>query len=1199
MPSAVTVGPDGSVYISEVGKDGVAGGHRVRRVFPDGTIRTVAGTGTPGFSGDGHQATAAALSKPHGLAVASDGTLYIADQGNQRIRRVTPDGLIQTIFGGGKAKPDDAALAENVQIDSPDGLALGKDGALYVAAQRALYRLAPGLPAIAVGESIIPSSDGKTLYQFDARGRHEATIDAMTGVTLLDFAYDDAGRIASIQDENGQKTTIERGSDGTPSAIVAPFGQRTTLTPDAAGNLRTVTDPLNRAVTLDYDGSGRLVHVTDPKQGVHTFDYDAVGRLTSVTDPTGYKETLARRETSTGHTVTVTTPENRATVYSEDSIAGTLTRSVQVPDKSQVEWSDALVSRNDTAADGTVTTTYYDRDPAFGAQSLVPTEIDFATPGRRKLTISPQRTKKLTDIDNPLSLEVWDELVQINDRTYDSTYKRSDKTLKATSPEGRTSTTTLDAKGRPQDVTAPGLASVHYDYDDAGHVTQITRKAARETRTETFAYGKDGLVDTATDSMKHVTAFTRDGGGRVTQVTLPDKNNVLWDLDPNDNVTSLTPPGKKAHGFTYNDANLLTAITPPAVEGTSSPALTVGVSKYDYDADSALTQLERSDGRNVGFDYDTSGRLTGVDLENAKITYGYDAGGTLTSVNRSDSVNVDVKHDGPLWTSTTWSGAVKGSIKADYDENLWLASLTVNDASTVNFSYDNDGLVTGASASGGALTLTRDPDTGFVTSTSLDNVDTATSFNPFAEVTNLSASVSGVDGFSQALERDSLGRVTRITEVIGSDSHDLHYTYDDVGRLTEAERDGSITDYEYDANGNRTRVTVDGAEAAKATYDAQDRIQAYGSATYDQTAQGDLLRKTDGSSTLELTYDELGNLTKAIASDGNTTSTLEYVVDGFGRRVAERLNGQFSKAWLYRDALRPISEVDADGTFMHFVYTNADSAPDFILRSGKPYRVVKDHVGSVRLVVNTETGEVVQRLDYDEFGVVLQDTNPGFQPFGFAGGLYDVATGLLRFGARDYDASTGRWVSKDPISFQGGQTNLYIYAGGDPVNRIDPTGLMEIVPTDFIGPLREDQQRGLTCEQKGALKELLAREKKYGSHKAARMSTILFGDGLLTPFNSSLGLTVPSPYGPMDLDWFATVRAVNYGARYTALFVYAGSKLAWTLGRYAKRAPIGHAWPFTDPGEWNAVQGLIEELWFDNLFDETFFQTYRPSRPCE
>jgi len=54
-----------------------------------------------------------------------------------------------------------------------------------------------------------------------------------------------------------------------------------------------------------------------------------------------------------------------------------------------------------------------------------------------------------------------------------------------------------------------------------------------------------------------------------------------------------------------------------------------------------------------------------------------------------------------------------------------------------------------------------------------------------------------------------------------------------------------------------------------------------------------------------------------------------------------------------------------------------------------------------------------QRLAYDEFGRVLGDSNPGFQPFGFAGGLYDADTGLVRFGARDYDAYTGRWTARD------------------------------------------------------------------------------------------------------------------------------------------------------------------------------------------
>lgn len=90
--------------------------------------------------------------------------------------------------------------------------------------------------------------------------------------------------------------------------------------------------------------------------------------------------------------------------------------------------------------------------------------------------------------------------------------------------------------------------------------------------------------------------------------------------------------------------------------------------------------------------------------------------------------------------------------------------------------------------------------------------------------------------------------------------------------------------------------------------------------------------------------------------------------------------------------------------------------------------------------MNAQTGEVAQRIDYDAWGNVTNDTNPGFQPFGYAGGIYDRDTGLTRFGARDYDPEIGRWLSKDPIGFRGG-LNHYAYVNNDPVNLIDPTGL--------------------------------------------------------------------------------------------------------------------------------------------------------------
>ena len=122
-----------------------------------------------------------------------------------------------------------------------------------------------------------------------------------------------------------------------------------------------------------------------------------------------------------------------------------------------------------------------------------------------------------------------------------------------------------------------------------------------------------------------------------------------------------------------------------------------------------------------------------------------------------------------------------------------------------------------------------------------------------------------------------------------------------------------------------------------------------------------------------------------------------------------------------------------------------------MIKAGKEYKLISDALGSVRLVVNSATGAVAQQLDYDEFGKVLTDTNPGFQPFGFAGCLYDVDTKLCRFGARDYDAQTGRWVSKDPIVFGGGDTNLYgVRPITDPVNFMIQVATMDIAGLQVI-----------------------------------------------------------------------------------------------------------------------------------------------------
>jgi len=127
-----------------------------------------------------------------------------------------------------------------------------------------------------------------------------------------------------------------------------------------------------------------------------------------------------------------------------------------------------------------------------------------------------------------------------------------------------------------------------------------------------------------------------------------------------------------------------------------------------------------------------------------------------------------------------------------------------------------------------------------------------------------------------------------------------------------------------------------------------------------------------------------------------------------------------------------------------------------MIKNNDVYRIISDHLGSPRLILNIADGTVAQQIDYDEWGIENSRTNPSFEnPFGFAGGLYDQDTGLVRFGARDYDPEIGRWTSKDPIGFGGGSTNFYSYILNEPINFIDPLGLYGHKSCEFYDDLCE------------------------------------------------------------------------------------------------------------------------------------------------
>jgi RHS repeat-associated protein len=186
-------------------------------------------------------------------------------------------------------------------------------------------------------------------------------------------------------------------------------------------------------------------------------------------------------------------------------------------------------------------------------------------------------------------------------------------------------------------------------------------------------------------------------------------------------------------------------------------------------------------------------------------------------------------------------------------------------------------------------------------------------------------------------------------------------------------------------------------------------------------------------------------------------TTITYQIDGRNRRIGRIKDDGITtivQRFIYKDQLNPVAELDGDGNLVaQFVYGTKPNVPDYMIKYGADpgtYRILSDHLGSVRLVVKAlcdpepscgDVGTIIQRMDYDEFGNVVNDNHQGFQPFGFAGGIYDTVTGYVRFGKRDYHGQIGRWTAKDPLRFRSGWSNFYGYVFNDPVNLNDPFGL--------------------------------------------------------------------------------------------------------------------------------------------------------------
>jgi RHS repeat-associated protein len=1036
-----------------------------------------------------------------------------------------------------------------------DGLGFAPDGSLLVGSNLGrVLRINSPLPRYGFGSILIASSDGRELYRFDNAGRHLETYDTLTNGLKLQFGYQN-GRLVSITDPATQSfvTTFDS-TDTTHPTITSPFGDVTSLALDASGNLATLTrhggtaaSPVDEVYTLIASADGLLTSFRDPMgtinasvEPAHAFSYDTsgaepTGRLTRDQDPGGGDQSLSvASTTSNGVTtfeITKTMVQDVGSYVTKYDVSkdktGLETRTNYLPGATTpaVETIAKDGTRTKTLPDGTTVTMVPHADPRYGM--LSPTY-------KTTTTLPSPALSQVVDVQRFFDAQgLFHETRSLNGNAFDTMMLADGRTLQSTSPVGRTRTTILDAHGRVSVQSQPGFGLVSYTYTtDYGQLATTTRQATGEQdRVSQNAYyvpgsglGYAGNLASTTDPLGHATSFDLyDRVGRVLQETLAGGRPVSFVYDANGNRVEIDPPPAKPqygsnqalqaqHRFQYDAMNQLDGYE--LHDQAALPNVFLETTSYGYTPDRQLKTRLRPEGDTLTYT-NTLGRLDDIALPGAgSVHRTYDpASGRLQGISGPMGVSLAFSYNGNLVTDVTWSGLVSGmTLHQDYDNNFREVAGTAAGLS-IYFNYDADGLLqcvgtTQTTNCAGGLSLARATGAALLATTTFpvggqSLITEGYTPNGFGETLHYQATSGGQSVYAVDFTRDLLGRIATKSETLlnadaTTSAASLTYTYDVAGRLTDVTAgDGTHVHYDYDLSGNRLRRSVEGPGGNSeelGTYQVGDQLQTYAGRTYHYTASGVLQSVVDtNNATTTYTYDALGNLRTVVLPDA---TRIDYVVDGQNRRVGKMRNSRLVTAWLYEDDLRIAAEVDLDGQGnvtgkKRFGYGSKESVPDLmVMQDGTRYRILSDHLGSPRTII-AENGAIVARIDYDEFGRVLRDTQPGMVPFGFAGGLYDPETGLVRFGARDYDAETGRWTAKDPVRFDGGDVNLYLYAGGDPVNSADRTGNSPRDNRDCLASIVKGCEQGchamlcndlciLSCVAYAAYDELYVSPGTYG-----------------------------------------------------------------------------------------------------------------------